>query len=154
MANRVLLGKGTSARGTSNYGLWISRPGKDVLTCSDDELIFDTDTGASADIKGLFQLQRVSVVSGVANGIATSGSIAANTSATISYSDFSWNFGVVPIFGTAFSTSGSGSGLSFSGQSFTINSVSTSGVNITNTSGSAQTFAFSVIPKFTNVALF
>ena len=154
MANRVLLGKGTSARGTSNYGLWISRPGKDVLTCSDDELIFDTDTGASADIKGLFQLQSVSVVSGVANGQATSGSLAANASATISYTNFSWLHGVVPIFGSAFSTSGSGSGTSFTGQSFRINSISTSGVNITNTSDSAEVFKFSVIPKFTNVALF
>lgn len=154
MANRVLLGKGTSARGTSNYGLWISRPGKDVLTCSDDELIFDTDAGGSADIKGLFQLQSVSVVSGVANGQATSGSLAANASATISYTNFSWNFGVVPIFGSAFSTSGSGSGLTFAGQSFRINSISTSGVNITNTSDAAQVFKFSVIPKFTNVALF
>ena len=40
MANRVLIGKGSTARGSSNYGAWISRPGKDVLTCSDDELIF------------------------------------------------------------------------------------------------------------------
>lgn len=154
MANRVLLGKGTSARGTSNYGLWISRPGKDVLTCSDDELIFDTDTGASADIKGLFQLQSVSVVSGVANSQATSNSLNSNAQATISYTNFNWNFGVVPIFGSAFSTSGSGSNLNFTGQSFTIDSISTSGVTITNTSDSAQVFKFSVIPKFTNVALF
>ena len=154
MANRVLIGKGTTARGSSNYGAWVSRPGKDVLTCSDDELIFDTDKGGSADIKGLFQLQSVSVVSGVANGQATSGSLAANASATISYTNFSWLHGVVPIFGSLFSTSGSGSSTSFSGQSFTINSISTSGVNITNTSASAQTFAFSVIPKFTTQALF
>jgi hypothetical protein len=154
MANRVLIGKGTTARGSSNYGAWVSRPGKDVLTCSDDELIFDTDKGGSADIKGLFQLQAVSVVSGVANGQATSGSLAANASATISYTDFSWNFGVVPIFGSAFSTSGTGSGTSFSGQSFTINSISTSGVNITNTTNSAQIFNFSVVPRFSSLALF
>ena len=151
MANRVLLGKGTRARGTSNYGLWISRPGKDVLTCSDDQLIFDTDKGGTADIKGLFQLQ---VVSGVGEGQATSGSLAANTSATISYTNFSWNFGVVPIFGSAFSTTGSGSGTQFNGQSFTINSISTSGVNITNTTNSAQVFKFSVIPRFSSNALF
>ena len=154
MANRVLMGKGTSARGTSNYGLWVSRPGKDVLTCSDDELIFDTDKGGSADIKGLFQLQSVSVVSGVANGQAESGSLAANASATISYTNFSWNFGVVPIFGSTFSTTGSGSGTQFSGQSFRINTISTSGVNITNTSAEAQIFKFSVIPKFSSLALF
>ena len=151
MANRVLIGKGTTARGSSNYGAWVSRPGKDVLTCSDDELIFDTDKGGTADIKGLFQLQ---VVSGVGEGQATSGSLAANTSATISYTNFSWNFGVVPIFGSAFSTTGSGSGTQFNGQSFTINSISTSGVNITNTTNSAQVFKFSVIPRFSSNALF
>ena len=152
MANRVLIGKGTTARGgDTKYGMWVSRPGKDVLTCGDDQLIFDTDKGGGADIKGLFQLQ---VVSGVGEGQATSGSLAANASATISYTNFSWNFGVVPIFGSAFSTSGTGSGTSFSGQSFTINSISTSGVNITNTTGSAQVFKFSVIPRFSSNALF
>ena len=41
MANRILLGQGTTARGgTSKYGLWVSKPTKDVLTCTDDELIF------------------------------------------------------------------------------------------------------------------
>ena len=152
MANRVLIGKGTTARGgDTKYGMWVSRPGKDVLTCSNDELIFDTDKGGTADIKGLFQLQ---VVSGVGEGQATSGSVSANTSATISYTNFSWNFGVVPIFGSAFSTTGTGSATSFSGQSFTINSISTSGVNITNTTGSAQVFKFSVIPRFSSNALF
>ena len=152
MANRVLIGKGTTARGgDTKYGMWVSRPGKDVLTCSNDELIFDTDKGGTADIKGLFQLQ---VVSGVGEGQATSGSVSANTSATISYTNFSWNFGVVPIFGSAFSTTGTGSGTSFSGQSFTINSISTSGVNITNTTNSAQVFKFSVIPRFSSLALF
>ena len=152
MANRVLIGKGTTARGgDTKYGMWVSRPGKDVLTCSDDQLIFDTDKGGTADIKGLFQLQ---VVSGVGEGQATSGSLAANTSATISYTNFNWNFGVVPIFGSAFSTSGTGSGTSFNGQSFTINSISTSGVNITNTTNSAQIFKFSVIPRFSSNALF
>jgi hypothetical protein len=45
MANRILIGRGSTARGTSNYGLWVSRPGKDVTTCTADELIFDTDAG-------------------------------------------------------------------------------------------------------------
>ena len=54
MANRVLLGRGTTARGgTSKYGLWVSKPTKNVLTCTDDELIFDMDKGGTADIKGI-----------------------------------------------------------------------------------------------------
>lgn len=42
MANRVLLGKGTTARGTSNYGLWVSKPGQNVETCAQDQLLFDS----------------------------------------------------------------------------------------------------------------
>ena len=69
MANRVLLGQGTTQRGgTSKYGLWVSKPGQNVLTCSDDNLIFDMDKGGSADIKGMFQLQ---TVTGTATASAT-----------------------------------------------------------------------------------
>ena len=42
MANRVLLGKASTARGgDTKYGLWISKPGEDVTSCSDDKLIFN-----------------------------------------------------------------------------------------------------------------
>ena len=59
MANRVLLGKASTARGGSTkYGLWISKPGEDVTSCSDDKLIFNTDKGAGGDIKSLFQILR------------------------------------------------------------------------------------------------
>jgi hypothetical protein len=44
MANRVLLGQ----RG-SQYGLYVSRSGSDVLTCPDDELIFSTDSADQVD---------------------------------------------------------------------------------------------------------
>lgn len=43
MANRVLLGK----KGTE-YGLWISKPGKDVTTASVEDLLFST---SSSDYK-------------------------------------------------------------------------------------------------------
>tara|TARA_B100000963_G_scaffold118801_1_gene103463 strand:+ start:24 stop:512 length:489 start_codon:yes stop_codon:yes gene_type:complete len=59
MANRVLLGKASTARGgDTKYGLWISKPGEDVTSCSDDKLIFNTDKGAGGDIKSLFQVLR------------------------------------------------------------------------------------------------
>ena len=38
MANRVLLGN----RATGGYGLYVSKATKDVLTCSKDDLIFDS----------------------------------------------------------------------------------------------------------------
>ena len=36
------MGKGTSARGSSNYGLWVSKPGADVKTCDEQDLLFDS----------------------------------------------------------------------------------------------------------------
>jgi len=42
---RVLLGKGTSARGSSKYSLWVSKSGQDVLTDGDDDLIFNGGIG-------------------------------------------------------------------------------------------------------------
>lgn len=47
MASRVLLGKGTSARGTSNYSLWVSKSGQSVETGGDDDLLFN---GAIGDL--------------------------------------------------------------------------------------------------------
>ena len=42
---RVLLGKGTSARGSSKYSLWVSKSGQDVLTDGDDDLMFNGGIG-------------------------------------------------------------------------------------------------------------
>jgi hypothetical protein len=41
MANRVLLGKGRLSSETE-YGLWVSKSGQNVLTCGDDQLLFDS----------------------------------------------------------------------------------------------------------------
>lgn len=147
MANRVLLGKGTTARGgTSKYGLWISRPGKDVTTCSDDELIFDTDKGGSADIKGMFQLQTVT-----GSVETTTTSISANTTTNISFTNFNWSFGIIPIMGTA--TAVVGGNVQYSG-SFTINSFTTSSVNVTNLKNTSLTVSLSVLPAFSANARF
>ena len=155
MANRVLIGKGTTQRGgTDKFGMWVSRPGKNVFTCSDDELIMDTDKGGTSDIKGFLQPQAVSVSSGVANSTGTTGSINSGVTTTISFLNFNWSFGVIPIFGATYSSSGSGTETVVSGASWSINSISTSGVNITNNSSQAETLSFIVIPRFTNVARF
>ena len=50
MANRVLIGERNQQE-----GIYVSRPGKNVLTCSEDELIFNMDDGASGRIIGLYQ---------------------------------------------------------------------------------------------------
>lgn len=149
MANRVLLGQGTTQRGgTSKYGLWVSKPGQNVLTCSDDNLIFDMDKGGSADIKGMFQLQ---TVTGTATASATT-TVSASTTATLSFTNFNWNFGIVPFLGLGVITSGSDAGQN-SG-SFTINSFTTSGVNVTNLETTALNLSFSVMPFFSSNARF
>ncbi len=51
MANRVLLGKATTARGGSSvYGLWVSKPTKNVETCDDEDLLFDSTKPKHAQI--------------------------------------------------------------------------------------------------------
>jgi len=148
MANRVLLGKGTSARGTSDYGLWVSKPGQDVLTCTDDNLIFDMDKGGTADIKGMFQLQ---TITGTATA-STINNVQGNATTTISFTNFGWGFGVVPFLGLAALTSGDDGG-QVQG-SFKINSFNTSGVNVTNLESTAKNISISVLPFFSNNARF
>ena len=43
MSGRVLLGKATTARGGSSvFGLWVSKPGAEVTTCDEQDLLFDS----------------------------------------------------------------------------------------------------------------
>ena len=52
MANRVLLGKATTARGGSSvYGLWVSKPTKNVETCAEEDLLFDSTKPSHAQIR-------------------------------------------------------------------------------------------------------
>ena len=148
MANRVLLGRGTTARGgTSKYGLWVSKPTKNVLTCTDDELIFDMDKGGTADIKGMFQLQTVTGTSET-----TTSTVSASTTVNISFTNFNWSFGIIPIMGTAAFTTGNQTGQYNGG--FTINSFTTSAVNVTNLETTALTLSLSVMPSFSANARF
>jgi|TARA_R110001592_G_scaffold349121_1_gene643766 hypothetical protein len=150
MANRVLLGKGTSQRGgTNKFGLWVSKPGQDVLTCADDKLTFDMDKGGSADIKGMFQLQ---TVTGTATASATT-TISAGATVNLSFTNFNWGFGVIPFLGLSSTSTGAQTG--FSTGRFSINSFSTSAVNVTNlTSNATLAVSFSVMPSFSNNARF
>lgn len=49
MANRLLLGN----RSSGGYGLYISRPGANVLTCDDTDLIFTSETTGSSVIHAI-----------------------------------------------------------------------------------------------------
>ena len=51
MGTRVLLGKGTAERGgTDKFGLWVSKSGEPVLTCGDDDLIFNSESAEGSNI--------------------------------------------------------------------------------------------------------
>tara|TARA_R110000824_G_scaffold37643_7_gene115733 strand:+ start:481 stop:855 length:375 start_codon:yes stop_codon:yes gene_type:complete len=51
MVQRVLLGKANTKRGGSSvYGLWVSKPTKNVLSCEDEELLFDSTKPRHAQI--------------------------------------------------------------------------------------------------------
>ena len=98
MANRVLLGRASTARGgDTKYGLWISKPGQDVTTCTDDQLVFNTDKGATGDIKALFQLQNADTTASTVVSSVTS-NISAGATETVNFSDITFANGVV-IFG-------------------------------------------------------
>ena len=105
MANRLLLGRASTARGgDTKYGLWISKPGQDVTTCTDDQLVFNTDKGATGDIKALFQLQNADTTASTAV-TSVSSNILAGATQTVSFSNITFANGVI-----AFGRSGQGTG--------------------------------------------
>jgi len=62
--DRILLGRGNSTRGTSNYGLWISKTGQDVLDDGDDDLAFNSGL-PDANISGTSVLNKYGEVAGI-----------------------------------------------------------------------------------------
>lgn len=148
MANRVLLGRASTARGgDTKYGLWISKPGQDVTTCTDDQLIFNTDKGGTSDIKSLFQLQNANTTASTAV-TSVSANISAGTTSNVSFSNISFNFGVIAFGGGGF---GTGNNINRVEGQFRINSVSGGNINVTNLdSNSARTLQFAVLPQHGN----
>ena len=146
MANRVLMGKGTTARGgTDKYGLWISIPGQDVTSCTDDQLIFNTDKGGTGDIKALFQTQTVDT-SNTSAQTAVTATVSAGATTNVSFSNLNFGFGVAAFGGLGFATNSAGNTV-VSGR-IQINSTSTGQINVTNlNSASAQTISFIVMPQ-------
>ena len=98
MANRVILGKATTARGGSTkFGMWISRPTKDVETCSDDELIFDTDSGVNVSrVHGLFMFGAVSVDGSGNTTTNATVNVSASSTATVAIDQgYNYNHGFI-----------------------------------------------------------
>lgn len=102
MANRVLLGKNTNTNqghsgGSPGYGCYVSRKaasGDDinVLTCTSDELIFNTDKGSGTRVdKGIFQM--VPTSTGTVTSVIT---VAPGNSGSVSLTEMGDNH--VPFF--------------------------------------------------------
>jgi hypothetical protein len=72
MANRIVIGKTTNSNlgyssSSPGFGIYLARSGKDVLTCTADQLLLNTDRGSAPRIdKGMFQVVPAS------NGTTTS----------------------------------------------------------------------------------
>ena len=49
MANRLVLGRGRGTLG-SDYGLWVSKPTENVLTCGIGDLLYDSEGGTFAQV--------------------------------------------------------------------------------------------------------
>lgn len=154
MANRILLGKNVNSNhghssSSAGFGLYISRASKNVLTCTADELIFNTDNGSSTDVSrvvGMFQLAPIDT----SNNTTTTTNVSANSTATISVSsvNFGLSLGFIGYGNTSIS-SGSGSGVAeyennFSAQTITIRNT---------TSNSLQVKSF-LAPRYTSNAFF
>ena len=160
MANRVIIGKNiNSLHGHSNaspgYGIYVSRPGKDVLSCTADELTLNTDNGQGTNIGRVIGLLQAPAIPLQGGGTATtvSNAINANTSLTISVSNVSFGLGLGFFsFGgftptTLTSTSGT-SALSFTES----NSLSTITIeNRTSAQITAKTF---IMPRYSSLAFF
>lgn len=85
MANRVLIGK----KSTGVYGVFVSRPGTDVTTAAEDDLIFNTNNGSGA-LLGMFQFGYTS-----GSNIETSVTQSANTTSSQTVDSLGSNVGVV-----------------------------------------------------------
>jgi len=155
MANRLILGKNINTNhghssGTPGYGLYISRPGKDVTTCTADELVFNTDngsTGALSRIRGLFQLAPIDT----SNNTSTTTTISAGSTATIDLSsvDFNFGFGLFGFGSTVLHTDSSAS----TGDTYNFDST-TSSISITNDGSSSITTQTIAVAKYSTLALF
>ena len=91
MANRILMGN----RATGGYGLYVSEPGADVLTCGHDDLTFWTDsgeTGSNFVSKGLHQTVPWSGGTGSTAPVVTNSvSISAGATASLTYTNLGAN---------------------------------------------------------------
>jgi len=150
MANRLIVGKSTNTNlghSGGKFGLYISRPGDDITTCTADQLIFNTDNlGSVSGAIDIGQFQIVPIAGGT--NASTNVTVASGSTAAISienlgtgnllYTDFEGTF----VFEGNFEQTLNGD---YTG--------TTSGT-ISNTGDTSVTATVSVIKGFSTAALF
>ena len=88
MANRIILGKSTNSNlghSAGKYGLYISRTGDDITSCTADQLIFNTDNVGS--VSGAIDLGQFQVVPTSGTNATASISVNASGSATVPHAN-------------------------------------------------------------------
>lgn len=155
LANRILLGKNVNTNhghstGSAGFGLYVSRPTKNVLTCTADELIFNTDNGSVTDVSriiGIFQLAPITV----GNATTTTTNLTSGSTATIDISNVTFNlgfgfsgFGGVPVAQSSTASANVTYTNNFGNNTITIK-------NNTTSSFAVKTF---LAPRYSNLALF
>ena len=160
MGNRVIIGKNiNSLHGHSNaspgYGIYVSRPGKDVLSCTADELTLNTDNGQGTNIGRVIGLLQAPAIPLQGGGTATTVSTAvnANTSTTISVSNISFGLGLGFFSFGGFAPTTSTTTTTTSALSFTESS-SASTITIENRTSAQITARTFIMPRYSSLAFF
>ena len=148
MANRVLAGN----RSAGGYGLYVSRPTANVLTCGSDDLMFSTnhgETGSNFVTAGHFQVVPVSGGTGGTAPTALSTSVVASGStASISYQNFA-STQVMPFGSSDAIASGTGNG-----GSYTYSSIGSTSATLTNNASVSRTVTNVTFNLISTSALF
>lgn len=155
MANRLILGKNVNTNhghssASAGFGLYVSRTGKDVTSCTADELIFNTDNGSVTDVSrviGMFQLAPITT----SNASTTTTAVSSGATATIDLSSISFNraFGFIGYGRLSISTSSSTSAAFNITENFANETIT-----ITNNTTQSLSVKSYVAPRYSNLALF
>jgi|TARA_R110000744_G_scaffold184628_1_gene304040 hypothetical protein len=160
MANRILAGKNINSNhghssSSPGFGVYVSRPGKNVLSCTADELVLNTDNGQGTSISKVFSMFQLPPINSN-NNASASNNVTSGATITIDLSSISFNFGFgfvgfgsVPL-GNVSGTTGTATSVSF-------NTSTTSGaetLSVTNNGAATINSTLFLIPKFSNLAVF
>lgn len=147
MANRVLAGN----RASGGYGLYVSRPGNNVLDCANDKLMFNTnsgETGTSFFSAGHFQVvPTAGGTGGTAPTVSSSTTISAGATASPTYQNFANTkvmlWGISPVISN-FANAGA----------YTYSSLTATSATLTNNAGASRTVTNLTFNLLNSSALF